>query len=115
MKIKLTVKHETEINIELPVFYKRPTGPLSVKELLAVLDDDHIINLYIGDSYESLNHATVENYKEKITEAFTNWERITEFEFMEAYEHYVSHLSLKPILADKPLHPGYKAIENSIK
>ena len=115
MKIKLTVKHETEINIELPIFYKRPTEGFKVDEYLGVLDDDHVINLYIGDSYESLNHATVENYKEKITEAVTKWNRITEFEFMEAYEHYVSHLSLKPILVDKPQHPGYKAIENSIK
>ena len=69
MKIKLTVKHETEINIELPIFYKRPTEGFKVDEYLGVLDDDHVINLYIGDSYESLNHATVENYKDKMLSA----------------------------------------------
>jgi hypothetical protein len=100
MKIKTKIIEEREANIELPIFRKE--FGFGSTSYIAIIEESHVISIY--DNKES-GHTTVTVAPFWIKEsdvftALTNWQEITEEEFLEAHETALKSLSLRPELSE---------------
>lgn len=110
--ITIPIHYTHELKIECPLFFRS----ILKDEHLAIFGDDNVVSTYEGPTFNTVEHGTVEVFKHRIERAYNNWDKITEEEFMEYYEHYLTTLSFKPQLVEvQAVHPGYEIIKNSIK
>lgn len=88
MKIKVTTKTETDVEIELPFFSENE------HELFAILSESDARMLFVLNDYISLRTSLVSS--DYATALAAN--RITEEEFYEAWQGALEKLSLAPKL-----------------
>lgn len=98
MLLKTQITETKEIEITLPVFFKENA---SWDNYLAVLNEQTAIDLYIskdGD-YTSITHTIAEMKNDKILKAIDEkWSRVSEVDFLQAYDDAISSISLRPKL-----------------
>ena len=91
MKIKVTTKTETDVEIELPFYSKNE------HEFFAILSESDARMLFVLNDYISLRTSLVASDYPTVLAA----ERITEEEFYEAWQGALEKLSLAPKLITK--------------
>lgn len=113
MKFKTTQVKETELDIPIPSFYQDKRYLPKINEMIGILDENTICQVW-----ESEHRTLVENSDKEtgatneIVKAFLNWDKITEEEFLTAYDRAITSMLLTPqIIKDgKP-----KSTEDDLK
>ena len=98
MKFETTEQVKKTIEVTVPSFYK--TNKHSIwNEYLGILNERTICTVY-----ESERRTAVANYDSdlitnEVTNACQNWDKITELEFINAYQRALRSMSLTPELS----------------
>lgn len=101
MKLQTTITQTKEIEITLPVFFKENA---SWDNYIAVINEQTAIHLYISKDgeYTSITHTTPDMKNLEIKRALDtkDWSKISEVDFLQAYDDAISSISLRPQLHD---------------
>lgn len=100
MTIKTTTTKETELEIQLPIFWKYIDPIIKATEYLGVINNDLVISFYKNGSLEQLSHSGLDLRKSQISTAYHNWQQISKEEFMDAHDQILKGLALLPELFD---------------
>lgn len=96
--LETTITHTEKrtLKVNTPAFWKNPTSVYD--EYIAVLDEKTFIKILTLWSGESLmiDHGTVERNTGNILKAQSDWNIITEQEFMQVYDDAWESMRLQP-------------------
>lgn len=98
MKLQTTITQTKELDILLPLFYKKENYGT---DYLAVLNEKTLIKVFVsleGDCVTVLHTVPDYSNSEYILTAMKEWEAIKEQEFLSAYDDALSAISLRPKL-----------------
>lgn len=98
MKLQTTITQTKELDILLPLFYKKVEYGTNY---IAVLNEQTFISLFIshnGDMVSIMHSVPDKRNSEEIVKAMKSWEAIKEQEFLSAYDDALSAISLRPKL-----------------
>lgn len=106
MKFKTTQQKETELDIPIPSFYKEPDPHnLRIVQICALLDKFTFCSVWESDKRTCVENRIPDINNIELTNAFLNWERITEEEFLTIYDRAITSMSLTPQLIKENKQP----------
>jgi hypothetical protein len=99
MKLQTVVTETKDIDIELPVFWKKQDE----EKYIGIIDELNCIKFNSNEKgdYKSLSHLEYWLVSGDVREAYSHWEKISEETFLEAHSSFLSSLSMKPVLIEK--------------
>jgi len=92
--MKITIEQKTETTIEIPV----PSFWKLANEVRAVLDEKTFVTAYRSGELTIIKHYSPENSSNEISNAYNNYEPISELEFFTIYDEILESISLTPKL-----------------
>jgi len=92
--MKITIEQKTETTTEIPV----PSFWKLANEVRAVLDEKTYCSAYQCMDLTILKHRDPQAAKDEISNAYNNYEPISELEFFTIYDEILESISLTPKL-----------------
>lgn len=99
ISVSKTRTETVEVPLVIPSFWKEPTA-FNFVYFRAVLDEKTFVQVTVFNDWQDVRliNSTVASNVDKIEQAFTEWESVTEEEFLEVFNKAYNSMSLVPMI-----------------
>lgn len=95
MKLTIEKKHQQEVTLTPPLFWKENTS--FCPDYVALLDDETAVKVYDSGTMVIIQHGTPDNMKSTILKAYSDYHPCDETEFFRVYNEAHYNTRLMPV------------------